>query len=329
MPPSVLSGKLKDQIAEAIEEDNEKVHIKPGIYLGMDFEEYTKIDALNCSRLKKVRHSLRAFLENARAEESPALRFGSLCHCGALEPEEFEKRYVVLPDFHLDKQNTTGSGEQSQSKATKYYKQKVSQFMEEHKGKQEVSSEWMTQMMSMIKNITDHPRASKFFSSGAPEVSMVWIDKKTGLRCKGRIDWLHGKFGEKISDKLISQKAERICDFKTTQDVTDFSLGENGYHIQAYMYQSGWKELTGKTLPFEFIASEKSSPYATRSAPISQSDLQLGGREFDWILQQVSSAVKSKKYALPKDPISWETDRWYKPIYELPHYKVGESSASS
>jgi hypothetical protein len=105
---------------------------------------------------------------------------------------------------------------------------------------------------AMVDAVRAHPTAGEIFHpemKGAAEVSLYWIDEKTGVTCRGRIDW---------------QTPIALVDLKTTVDAGESfatSAARYGYYQQAEWYARGWRALTGETLPFAVVAVEKEPPH--------------------------------------------------------------------
>ena len=319
MPP--IQKVEKDAKAELLEYLETHVPIEDapiGIHFNIAFERYCEIRAINHSRLCRARDSLLHFKHIPERDDSPAFAFGSLAHTGRLEPEQLAQRYVVIPDFHLEEANVTAKGERSDSKMTGYYKGKLADFKKLHPDKQEVSVEWMQRMKDMIQNLDDHPVAGKLFAQGVSEVTIIWDDKKTGLRCKARLDWVSGPTPGMTVPEFI-KAAKAIVDLKTTEDIIGFNLSKFNYHTQAGMYLEGWKTLTKKITPFFFAAAEKSPPHAIRCAPASQAAVKTGQDEVAYLLGQVKQAQETDEWPGPVSPKEWELDQWYKPMSFVNH----------
>ena len=93
--------------------------------------------------------------------------------------------------------------------------------------------------------------------SGRPEMVVVADDPGSGLRLKGKFDWL--------PDGPDEDGVLRIRDYKTTSaDPREFpgEAARFGYHIQAAFYMMLYR-LTGfqGLLGFEFVVQEKKRPY--------------------------------------------------------------------
>lgn len=300
-------------------------NLPAGIYHGIPFVDYTRIDAISRSGLSKIKQSLAHFRYVGAGEETPSLAFGTLCHHGRLEPEVLSQRYVVIPET-LTQNLVTGDGKPTTSKNSSMYKERLARFLEAHPGKQEVSQEWMDNLGGVLRSIKDHPKASWLFDSGMPEVTLVWVDPITGVRCKARVDWVYQP-GQLVTnwDMLSARKKKSarsiphehfrkriLTDLKTTQDCVDFYLDKWDYHLQAAMYQEGWFVLTGEMIPFWFVAAESKAPHAVRAAPTSSLALEAGRNEFKYLTNLYKLAKEAKHWPGPHDPDFWTVKGHYR-----------------
>jgi len=301
-----------------------------GIHLNVPFEYYRDIPAINFSSLRTAKQSLAHFRYAAPMEESPAFRFGSLIHCGKLEPEEFEKRYIVLPDRDFiesiqNERKKAGEEPYTNVKATKAYKTMVQNFMLLDPDKQEVSSDWYDDMRGILTALASEPLCAEIFRTGLPEVTALAVCPHTGARLKIRIDFL-------VTDPI---SPVRFADLKTTEDPFNWSPDKFDYHIQAAFYryvyslalaQHPWSLIPLKDATpfpsitdqsqFVFAAIEKRRPYTILAAPISPQALEVGEQEATFLLEAVVSATKAQRYprlCLRRD-FQWDLSRWYRPM---------------
>ena len=70
----------------------------------------------------------------------------------------------------------------------------------------------------------------KIFANGFPEVSLFWVDQRTNLRCKARIDYL--KSGAFVDLKTFSNIADKPLDVAIAH-----TFIFNRYHVQQWFYQ--------------------------------------------------------------------------------------------
>lgn len=282
--------------------------IEPGIYTDLTFPDYCQIDAINRSALSLIKHSLLHYKYATAVDETPSMAFGSLAHCGRLEPSQLTRRYVVIPPYENDPalQLRPDGTKYDNVKMTKAYKLKVEDFLKQHPDKIPVSQDWLNDLTGLMAAIDRHPVAGPIFSDGRgqPEVTIVWIDPDTGLRCKARIDWVH---------------PTSLNDVKTTDDCTEFYLNKFDYHIQAPFYSDGWQTLTNTVLPFNFCVVEKKSPWAVRHAPTSPAASDLGRHEYQFLLARLAEAKRTNHWPGPTDPEAWDVFPTYRPYYMSHH----------
>lgn len=130
------------------------------------------------------------------------------------------------------------------------------------------------QVLAMAEAIRRHPIASLIFApgSGNPEQSLFWTDRRTGVSCRARLDWLPNAAG----GRLI------VADYKTTNDASPDAVGrsmyDHGYHQQAAWYLDGARALGlgGRDAAFVLVAQEKTPPYLITVAQPDTTALRIG-----------------------------------------------------
>lgn len=241
----------------------------PGVYEGVSFADYCDWDAINHSRLARIDKSPLNTQVGPDFSGSSAIRFGQLVHTGRLEPDSVSKRYVVMPAFELEKGNLTKDGEQSKSKSTNYYKNKKKAFLKKNASKTVIDQAEYNDLQNALDAINGCSKAVESLTGGSAEVSIVWNDPATGLRCKARIDYLK-------TDRLTDLKTSRDDNNRPLPESFEYSLGTYSYFTQAAWYQSGWEVLTGERLPFWFAVLGTGSPMQCVAAPVGEMSLRLG-----------------------------------------------------
>ena len=248
--------------------------VYPGIYHNVSFDEYCQWDAINHSKLVRIDKSPLHAKTPVDLSESKAIRFGHLVHSGRLEPDSVYARYVVMPQYELMPENKTDKGEPSTSTATKFVKTSRKAFYDvaQQMNKVVVTTEEFMQMQATLEVILQCERSAECFTGGDAELSIVWEDKSTGLRCKARIDY---------------KRPDRLTDLKTSRDDGQFPLPQSfewslwtySYYSQAAWYQAGWKALTGEKLPFWFVVVANSHPIQCVAAPVGEVSLEVGRKK--------------------------------------------------
>lgn len=229
--------------------------------------EYRKIDAVSQSILKAMlrspAHALVAM--TLGREQTPAMLFGEAFHCAVLEPDEFPKRFTEKPPF--DRRSNRGKEDY--------------QAWEILNGKKKILTEdGMAKLDAMRSAIKAHPFAPAFLDGAETEIPLTWTDEKTGVFCKGLVD-----FAAQFQDMIV------LGDIKTTMDARARKFGNDlytlGYHIQAAFYLDGWKLARSNTpaSKFVFIAIEKEPPFGIKLYDLSEVAIEVGRQTYQALLQ--------------------------------------------
>ena len=211
--------------------------MKDGIYFGMPDHEYRSIDAYG-STVIKTAASLSVKHARTKRPDSFALSRGRLIHTVVLEPDEMAKRYAKQPSGH------------GGSKAVKDAKKAIKES-----GLEAVApSDWLA-AERCGRSVMEHPVAGPIFSSGEPEVTVVWTHE-SGAKLKARIDWLD-------TEKLIAVDLKScgmpgaVHPGKFLREVLRYK-----YAAQAVHYMSGLEAITGEAYSWRLVAVEAQPPFA-------------------------------------------------------------------
>jgi hypothetical protein len=273
--------------------------LEPGFYENVPFEEYLTWDAISNSSLHAAERSMLHYKERPAIEETPAMRFGTFCHVGRLEPSAIYRRYAVMPDLTIGLLNDSGKPYDN-PKATKAYKKRVAEFHEAHSDKIIVEQHQFDEMVGIVSALDRDLLAHEWFTAtGAVELSLVWIDRETGLLCKARLD----KWALALAI---------VIDLKTSRDCLRFpaQIAERSYHRQGAMYLDGIATLTGSICRFGLVAVENSAPYGVMSALVRTSDIALGRRDYRRALQQIAASRASGVWPGYTSPAEWSLPSW-------------------
>jgi hypothetical protein len=224
-----------------------------GIYEDVPFEEYQQWNCFSksmvSSALKSGQH-LQNFVNNGK--KSKALGFGTLVDTLVLEPHLLGELFVIQPATYSTTK-TTGRAPNKKtetitkpwnlnSKTCKEIQQKILES-----GKSIVKQEDLDRAKAIQHALFSCEEAAVSITAGKKQVSMVWVDPETGVKCKGRIDILTNG---------------TIDDLKTSIDASPdaFSraIGKFFYFVQAGAYTEAYELLTGETRDFRFIVAETS-----------------------------------------------------------------------
>jgi len=234
--------------------------------LSMPADQYHDHPAVGHSGLVRVMRSPAHYQEYVThpPEPTPAMQLGTAFHTALLEPERFDQTFVVAPKF---------------DRRTKEGKAAAEAWEAENAGKTALTVDQMAAIEKMVASVRSHVGAANLLASGVPEMSGFWTDPDTGIQCKCRPDFLTME-GETITG---------IVDVKTCGDASAEgfarAIATLGYDVQAAFYQDGIRALTGRVIPFYFIAVEKEAPHAVAAYQASDEVIRVGRAKYRGALQ--------------------------------------------
>lgn len=283
--------------------DQDYTPTKPGVYYGIPFEVYQSWSAINNGLLRHAARSLRHFQEqrtNPQWKQTPSQRRGVICHTAMLEPMIFRRNYAVMPDF-ADQVRRPDGTPYANPKATTEYKKLVERWERDNAGKQRIDAdEWemaMTLQSAINEQLTPEDRE---LLAGPSEVSIVWDDSDTGLRCKARID-------------KLCRARETIVDLKTTQDAMRFGSRDIlhwGYDRQMAFYRDGMRAVMPCDWKAYLLAVEPERPYGMVGAPLAEAWLARGQRQYRQLLADIARAERSGEWPGYEQPEEWRMPDW-------------------
>lgn len=193
---------------------------------------YSDYDFVTNSQLGTIEKDVRTYKflrDNPQyAEKTSAMNFGNAYHVAVLEPEEFNNKIVVFDGA---------------SRNSKAYKEFVGNNPE---APVIILTKEYDRIMRMQDKLFSHNEVCDMLvPEGLTEVPSAWLDKDTGVYCKGKVDFMNGS---------------TLIDLKTTQDCTPQGFAKScqtyGYDRQAAFYLDGFE-----AKEFYFIAQNKEAPY--------------------------------------------------------------------
>lgn len=250
---------------------SEKV-IKPGTY-DLSIEDYHLGPGISRSGLMELKRSpyhywYQYLNSNYKPDPpTPSQILGSALHTLILEPNEFEKRYFVVPEF---------------SKITKEGKARWETIKTEIGHKETLSSSQYQILQAMVESFQKYELTNQLLETAAIEQSLYWNDSGTNILCKCRPDIL---------------RSNMICDLKTAKDGSprsfQYAAFNYGYHIQAAMIQEALMEIKKVQIKdFLFLVIEKSAPYVISIYQLDQASIEQGRYEFKQLLMRYKHCLE-------------------------------------
>jgi hypothetical protein len=244
----------------------------------LSFDEYRKIDAINASYLtdihltspREARHNL------VSSKDTPSKRLGSAFHCAVLEPERFEKDYIAYDAPKRGK--------------------KWEEFEKEHSGKEIFSVGDFETVRAMAASVAEHRVAKALFEKGSAETSFVWGNRRHGVKCKARFDYI-----------ISNSTGSILVDLKSTKSInprsfyTDFA--KYGYSLKMAFYHDAVLEMfqTTKLDGVKMVATANKPPYCTAVFDVPDEVIRIGRIKYEAAIKTHLECTKSGMWPGPAD----------------------------
>lgn len=238
--------------------------MKSGIVIETNAEYHGYREAISKSRLANMSVCPAYFkwCEDNPQDPSEDMVLGSAFHKIVLEPETFDKEFMIMPHF---------------DRRTKEGRLGYENLMNKVQGEciTLITKEQYDTICGMRDSIMSNPYARKLIN-GNVEQSMYFTDDLTKVECKCRPDvW------RKVADRVV------ITDLKSAKSVmpNEFMRDCVKYHydLQTAMYRDGASKVLGvpkDNIDFVFIAVEKKPPYLLNIMQADTYVIQKGEADF-------------------------------------------------
>lgn len=289
--------------------------IRAGAYEGfadIPAEEYFAAPYCSQSFLRKMKQSpAHAMADRLNPKDpTPALQFGTWAHLAVLERAHFTERFTTLPRIEdhpkaLDTvQQLKARCEELNLKVSGNKADLIKRVMEADSsaviwdalvlkltfGKKALKPDDYERLLKMASAVADHPTASRLLSGGRSEVSMFGIDPETGVRIKGRMDYLRAQ------EHIIS-------DYKTAEDASfeafQKSIANYGYHWQTAFYTDLYALNAGakaSEVIFAHVVGEKDDPYPVAVYTLDDASIEKGRMDYREMLKRYAECERTGQW---------------------------------
>lgn len=208
--------------------------------------DYHLSDGISSSTLKYLEESVLHFENRGLFKfDSATFNFGSCVHKLILEPEDFDKEFVIMPSF---------DGRTKEGKANK------EAFFSDNTGKTVIEQSDYETAVKMARNV--HAIAGGLLQNGVAENS--YSAEEDGLLLKCRPDYYIQGLG-------------LVVDVKTTADISEFgikkSIANYRYDWSAVFYMKVLRRLGLSAERFLFVFVEKTAPHMVKIREIDNESL--------------------------------------------------------
>ena len=217
----------------------------------MSPEAYRKADGISKHSLDLVADCPLALDLYRRhgSESTELMEFGTLCHTAVLEPHLFPGSYHLRPETYasVDKKTKAITTKEWSGNSTT-----CRNWVADHKDKTVLRNDDLKRLLNICKSVTEHPVVGPMMQQGegVAEVSMFATCPETGLRRKGRCDWI----------TCADDGTWFMVDLKFVNDATERGFRRQfedlRYFVQAAYYVDLMKLINGVECQFIFVAVE-------------------------------------------------------------------------
>ena len=249
-----------------------QTELPDGIYLDLSFEDYLAAPRVSSGNLTDMIEGPAAYWANSpmnpdreECDETEPMKLGRAYHCARLEPEAFAQRYVQEIDAEdmpagtlmkdADYKAALKELGQAQIKAGETVLERAERLAEislnvcwhveraeweaENQSKTWLSRKHMAEITRDAARIRMNPELAALIEGGMAEVSILWTDEATGIKCKCRPDYLGSNWITHLKtwDMKIAGKPGN----RAVVDAFRF----NGYYRTGWFYLEGLMAMPG------------------------------------------------------------------------------------
>lgn len=242
-------------------------------------EDYHNHSAISHSAIMTFRrnpHEYYAKYILRQREQTRAMEIGTLVHSAILEPDEYKKLYVIMPEF--DKRTTQG-------------KKDYIAFTQEKEGKIFIKEDEKNMIDVMVKYFSGSNFLQTALNSKNIEHSIFF--EQDNIQCKTRPDFYTNN-GSKIAFDIKTTSSSKKRDFSK-------SIYEYGYDIQAAMALKGLRANGIEADNFIIVAFEKTTPYVMSSWILKEEALERGEHIFKETIKQINEYHEQNLWEIPNE----------------------------
>jgi len=268
--------------------------MNPGIYKDLSIEDYHKDKFLVSSTgLKQAVRSTRdfAFYLLEEQQQKTYFDFGNAFELAIMDEVNgttlFKDEAAICKTAQWSKAALAEKPDLKTVKASKIYKELAKEFEAANFGKYlvpDTGPQSAESIESMVKSCLENDTVKRLLTGTEYQVSLVWEDKQTGLKCKTRPD-------------VCRTKKNVLVDIKTTIDASPQGFARQAakldYPLQAVMQCIGAVEtgLIDNVAAYYWLAVEKGEPFNFALYEFQQDDLEYFTDAFHFYLKRCATAI--------------------------------------
>lgn len=275
-----------------------------GEFRNLPAEQHHASPALGSSALRELGRSPFHYWAKYRAPGRPeikptaAMRQGTLVHCLTLEPNQFDARYIVLPDDAPVRPTARQWAAKKPTPGSLAAMRWWTEFNEQASGREIIAPADLELAQAQRDALLRVPEIAELLRAGHSETSYFWVDRNTGVYCKARPDHVRPRKDGRVT----------LVDIKSTVDPLPAAFSRSihrfGYHHQAVHYSAGVTECLGVGVA-EFVLCAVSSQYPFVAIPyvLREETLEQARDEVDALLQLHAGCEEAGRWPVCADGV--------------------------
>lgn len=255
----------------------EKIDAPVGVFRRMPMAQYLAIDAVGSSFLRDMEKKCPRWARwRASSEKTTGtMERGTRVSCRLLEPDVWDDLYVVSGQCEARYGSGKNAGQQCVN-GGKILTERGWRCGTHAKGEEDLSLGRETVTEGEVAEVdaivealrANHEIAAVLDEASETELTVVWIDEATGLKCKARID-------------VVCEIRQACFDLKTAADASPerwpWVMKDGLLHVQAAHHLAGAKVVGFDVHEFGHLVVENSAPFLTCFRPRLTADAMLVG----------------------------------------------------
>lgn len=272
--------------------------MEPGIYYDLNYADYDAIDAVRSSHAKSALLSAADYLAATTepSKDSAARKRGRAIHTAVLEPLKFLDDYVMFLGSKVKDPNGW------------------KQFQADHAAKCILTPEEYADAKAAAAAVKASPVATALLGKPGTrhEVSIVWDDATTGLRCKARLDCLtDGEYPDVKSTRDARNFVRQARGYRRNKTSGEWQIryGSCAYDFQAAFHGAGLAALGLIRSPV-WIVVQTTAPVRACVRRPDAALLALGRQQVESALATIAECKASGQWPWLADDELVEAEDW-------------------
>jgi len=241
---------------------------------------HNQAPGLSSSGLKLMARSPAHYACRDKYQSTPAMEFGTAVHAAILEPDLYARAYETFPD---DTRFTQKLKDDCKARDMTPIKRADAD-----------------KVQAIAEAVRSHPDAAALLSGGIAEASGFWMDKRTGMTCKLRADWINPDLRVVVDLKTTSNSFGAKNGIPASPEAWATTVARYDYHWQAAWYLEGISQIEKEPWrDWVWIVIETEPPHVVGVYQASRDMIYQGAEEIKPVLELYADCMRRNQWPAP------------------------------